>query len=108
MEEAQRLGNYILGSKTKSEFYDEFAGKFSVGFDPHLHLQRVGVVNQTTMLATETQAIADFIKQLIITKFGAENLKNILLIRATPCVTPPTIIRILLINYSKQKPTLLW
>ena len=76
MEEAQRLGNYILGSKTKSEFYDEFAGKFSVGFDPHLHLQRVGVVNQTTMLATETQAIADFIKQLMITKFGADNLKE--------------------------------
>ncbi|MBX2899145.1 MAG: 4-hydroxy-3-methylbut-2-enyl diphosphate reductase [Cyclobacteriaceae bacterium] len=76
MEEAQRLGNYILGSKTRAEFYEEFAGKFSGGFDPHLHLKRVGVVNQTTMLATETQAIADFFKQVMITKFGSENVKQ--------------------------------
>ncbi|MCC6833744.1 MAG: 4-hydroxy-3-methylbut-2-enyl diphosphate reductase [Cytophagales bacterium] len=76
MDEAQRLGNYILGSKPKSEFYDEFAGKFSKGFDPTVHLQRVGVVNQTTMLATETQAIADFFKQLMVAKFGTENLKQ--------------------------------
>lgn len=76
MEDAEKLGNYILGSKTKSEFYEEFAGKFSDGFDPRQHLQRIGVVNQTTMLATETQAIADFFKQLIVTKFGAEKLKE--------------------------------
>jgi 4-hydroxy-3-methylbut-2-en-1-yl diphosphate reductase len=76
MEEAQLLGNYILGSKTRSEFYEEFAGKFSVGFDPALHLQRVGVVNQTTMLASETQGIADFFKQLMIARYGAENIKQ--------------------------------
>lgn len=76
MQEAENLSNYILGSKTKSEFYEEFAGKFSVGFDPTQHLQRVGVVNQTTMLATETQAIADFFKQLMVAKFGAQNLKQ--------------------------------
>lgn len=76
MDEAQQLGNYITGSKTKAEFYEEFAGKFSNGFDPTQHLQRVGVVNQTTMLATETQAIADFFKQLMIIKYGEENLKQ--------------------------------
>jgi 4-hydroxy-3-methylbut-2-enyl diphosphate reductase len=76
MEEAEKLSNYMLGSKTKSEFYEEFAGKFSNGFDPTQHLQRVGVVNQTTMLATETQAIADFFKQLMIARFGVENLKQ--------------------------------
>jgi 4-hydroxy-3-methylbut-2-en-1-yl diphosphate reductase len=76
MEEAQQLGNYVLGSKTKAEFYEEFAGKFSDGFDPHQHLQRVGVVNQTTMLATETQAIADFFKQLMVSKYGIENIKQ--------------------------------
>jgi 4-hydroxy-3-methylbut-2-en-1-yl diphosphate reductase len=74
MEEAQQLANYILGSKTRSEFYEEFAGKYSKGFDPHVHLQRVGVVNQTTMLASETQAIADFVKQVMISKYGQENL----------------------------------
>lgn len=74
MEEAQQLSNYILGSKTRSEFYEEFGGKYSKGFDPHIHLQRVGVVNQTTMLASETQAIADFVKQVMISMYGQENL----------------------------------
>jgi len=76
LNEAQQLANYVLGSKPRSEFYEEFAGKFSPGFDPHLHLQRVGVVNQTTMLASETQGIADFFRQLMISKYGEENLKD--------------------------------
>lgn len=76
MNEAVQLSNYILEGKTRSEFYDEFAGKFSKGFDPDLHLQRVGVVNQTTMLATETQGIADFFRQLMVSKYGTENLKE--------------------------------
>lgn len=76
MEEAQLLSNYVLGNKTRAEFYEEFVGRFSPGFDPTIHLQRVGVVNQTTMLATETQAIADFFKQLMIAKYGEANLKQ--------------------------------
>jgi 4-hydroxy-3-methylbut-2-enyl diphosphate reductase len=76
MEDAQRLANYVTDGKTKAEFYDEFSGNYSTDFDPEKHLQRVGVVNQTTMLATETQAIADFFKQIMITKYGEENLKN--------------------------------
>lgn len=76
MEEAQLLSNYVLGNKTRAEFYEEFVGRFSPGFDPAIHLQRVGVVNQTTMLATETQAIADFFRQLMIAKYGEANLKQ--------------------------------
>ncbi|MBK5278586.1 MAG: 4-hydroxy-3-methylbut-2-enyl diphosphate reductase [Bacteroidia bacterium] len=76
MEDAQQLANYISGSKTKCEFFEEFSGNFSYGFDPEKHLQRVGVVNQTTMLATETQAIADFFKQVMITKYGEGNSKH--------------------------------
>ncbi len=76
MDDAQRLANYVTGGKTKAEFYDEFAGNYSADFDPEKHLQRLGVVNQTTMLATETQAIADFFKQIMITKYGEENIRN--------------------------------
>ncbi|HEY5824869.1 MAG TPA: 4-hydroxy-3-methylbut-2-enyl diphosphate reductase [Cyclobacteriaceae bacterium] len=76
MEEAEKLANYILGSKTKSEFFEEFAGRFSAGFDPEKDFLKVGVVNQTTMLATETQAIADFFRQLMIQKYGEANLKG--------------------------------
>ena len=76
MDDAIELSNYILGNKTNTEFYESFVGKFSDGFLPEQHLQRVGVVNQTTMLATETQAIADFIRQAMITKFGEAKIKN--------------------------------
>jgi 4-hydroxy-3-methylbut-2-enyl diphosphate reductase len=76
MEEARALGNYIIGGKTRSEFFREFKGRYSDGFDPSKHLSRVGVVNQTTMLATETQAIADFFRQLMIQKYGEENIRE--------------------------------
>jgi len=76
MEEAENLANYILGSKTKSEFFEEFKGRFSKGFDPEKDFLKVGVVNQTTMLATETQAIADFFRQLMIQKYGEASLKE--------------------------------
>ncbi len=76
MDDAIELSNYLLGSKTSAEFYETFAGKHSDGFSPELHLQRVGVVNQTTMLATETQGIADFFKQVMIKKYGEAEIKN--------------------------------
>jgi len=76
MEDAHRLGEYILNDKPKEAFFEEFAWKHSEGFDPSRDLQKVGVVNQTTMLATETQAIADYFRQLMIRKYGPENLKH--------------------------------
>ncbi len=76
MEDAQALGAYALGTKNVADFYQEFAGKYSQGFDPAIHLQQVGVVNQTTMLATETQAIADYFRQIMLDKYGASQLKR--------------------------------
>lgn len=76
LEDATRLGEYILGKGSSAAFYEEFAGKYSEGFDPALHLTRVGVVNQTTMLASETQGIADYIRQLMIQRYGLEALRQ--------------------------------
>jgi 4-hydroxy-3-methylbut-2-enyl diphosphate reductase len=76
MSEAQRLALYVTGEKSKEEFYKEFEGRFSKGFEVEKNLRRVGVVNQTTMLATETQSIADFFKQTMIKKYGEANLKD--------------------------------
>jgi 4-hydroxy-3-methylbut-2-en-1-yl diphosphate reductase len=76
MDEAIRLGQYITGDSHPDQFASEFAGKFSVGFDPLKDLQRVGVVNQTTMLATETQAIADYFRQLMVDKYGENDFKD--------------------------------
>lgn len=75
MEEAMRLARYIAGEEASENFYTEFSGRFSSGFNPDLHLQRIGVVNQTTMLAAETQAIADFLKSVMIKKYGPANVR---------------------------------
>ncbi|MBC7827960.1 MAG: 4-hydroxy-3-methylbut-2-enyl diphosphate reductase [Chitinophagaceae bacterium] len=70
MNEAVELGKYIRGEKPAAELYNEFNGRFSAGFDATIHLQRIGVVNQTTQLATDTQAIADFLKLTMKEKYG--------------------------------------
>ena len=66
MAQAQRLAGYITGELPANQFYAEFAGQFSDGFEPVRDLQRIGVVNQTTMLASDTQGIADYLKQVMI------------------------------------------
>ncbi|HEY8936184.1 MAG TPA: 4-hydroxy-3-methylbut-2-enyl diphosphate reductase, partial [Cyclobacteriaceae bacterium] len=76
MHDARLLGEYILGNKSSDNFFIDFKGKHSQGFDPAKDLLKVGVVNQTTMLATETQAIADYFKTLMIEKYGLAQIKN--------------------------------
>jgi 4-hydroxy-3-methylbut-2-en-1-yl diphosphate reductase len=65
MKEAELLAKYIIKSLPKEQFYQDFAGQYSLGFDPDKDLARIGVVNQTTMLASDTQAISDYLKQEI-------------------------------------------
>jgi 4-hydroxy-3-methylbut-2-enyl diphosphate reductase len=70
MAEAQKLAGYITGTRPAETFYSEFRGQYSPGFDARKDLARIGVVNQTTMLASDTQAIADFLKQTMIETYG--------------------------------------
>jgi 4-hydroxy-3-methylbut-2-en-1-yl diphosphate reductase len=65
MEEAVLLSGFIRKLKPPEEFPKQFKERFSNGFDAATDLQRIGVVNQTTMLAEETQQIADYLKQVI-------------------------------------------
>ena len=74
IEEAKILADVISGKKSKDDFYKIFEGKFSEEFDPDNDIRKIGVVNQTTMLATETQAIAELLKNTMLEKYGAENL----------------------------------
>ncbi len=69
MAETHKLARYITGHAAPGDFYTEFAGRYSEGFDPARDLQRIGVVNQTTQLATDTQAIADYLRQTIMHHF---------------------------------------
>lgn len=76
MKETEYLANYLLGKVSKDEFLSFFEGKLSDGFDPVKDLIKIGVVNQTTMLATETQAITDFLRETMIEKYGIESIKE--------------------------------
>lgn len=72
MAEAKALAKYITGEKPVAAFYEEFKNQYSAGFDVTKHLKRIGVVNQTTMLASDTQAIADYLKKIITETFKTE------------------------------------
>lgn len=76
IEETKLLGEFINKEINKKDFYSVFKGRFTKDFDPEIHLDRIGVVNQTTMLATETQAIADYLKEIMIRKYGAESIQD--------------------------------
>lgn len=75
MAETQELGRIILGELPLSRFHELFGTRCTQGFDPAKDLARIGVVNQTTMLATETQAIADHLKNVMARKHGEADLK---------------------------------
>ncbi|MBX2983310.1 MAG: 4-hydroxy-3-methylbut-2-enyl diphosphate reductase [Flavobacteriales bacterium] len=76
MVETEELGRIITGELPVERFFELFGTRCTPNFDPATDLQRIGVVNQTTMLATETQAIADHLKQVMLKKYGEADLKN--------------------------------
>lgn len=76
LHESRVLGEFILGNITIDAFESVFKGKYSDHFDPQQHLTRVGVINQTTMLATETQEISDYFKNIMAQKYGDSDLKT--------------------------------
>ncbi|HTR79147.1 MAG TPA: 4-hydroxy-3-methylbut-2-enyl diphosphate reductase [Gemmatimonadaceae bacterium] len=73
IDEARLVSAFIEGRTTGAAILSQFAPHaVSPGFDPALHLQRIGVANQTTMLATESLAIADEVGAAIARARGAE------------------------------------
>lgn len=69
MQETVELAKYIRGEYNSEKFYEQFKGRYSEGFDITKDLNRFGVVNQTTQLASDTQAISDYLKSVMITKY---------------------------------------
>jgi len=75
LKETKILGDFIAGKISSEDLMAAFDGKVSANFNPDIHLDRIGVVNQTTMLATETQEIADYLKNCMLEKYGEADLK---------------------------------
>src|SRR5271169_26498 len=74
LAETDYVCNYILNGGDKQEFFEKFKGAHSDGFDPDLHLQAVGVANQTTMLRGETEEVQRRFKAVMEKKFGAAEI----------------------------------
>src|SRR2546427_6199803 len=74
LKETDYVCEYILNGGSKQEFLEKFKGAYSPGFDPDVHLQAVGVANQTTMLRGETEEVQRRIRTAMEQKHGPENL----------------------------------
>lgn len=76
LEETDYACRYILNGGNKEEFLKLFKGAHSPGFDPDIHLQAVGVANQTTMLRGETEEVQRRFRSTMETKYGSDKLKD--------------------------------
>ncbi len=76
LDETRLLTAVIRGEKDRDFFYETFKGRYSGGFDPDRDLVRVGVVNQTTMLATETTEIAALVRQALMDRYGDDGIQH--------------------------------
>ena len=76
IEETKILADAIEGNMSEEKFWSLFKNTTSEGFKFPEDLQKIGVVNQTTMLASDTQEITDFLRGVMIKKFGEHTLKD--------------------------------
>ena len=68
--DAHFVAEYMNGRGNKEEFLQRFAGSYSAGFDPDIHLTTVGLANQTTMLKSETAEIQEILREAIVQRDG--------------------------------------
>ncbi len=85
LAEAEYVSNYILGHGDRDDFMQKFSKAFSKGFDPDIHLERVGVANQTTMLKSETEEIGKLFENTMLKKYGPAHLNDHFLAFNTIC-----------------------
>jgi 4-hydroxy-3-methylbut-2-enyl diphosphate reductase len=76
LDETDYVCDYILRGGNKEEFLNKFKGAYSPGFDPDVHLQAVGVANQTTMLRGETEEVQKRLRNAMEKRHGAAELSR--------------------------------
>jgi 4-hydroxy-3-methylbut-2-enyl diphosphate reductase len=74
LEETDYVCDYVVNGGNKEEFLAKFKGAYSPGFDPEIHLQAIGVANQTTMLRGETEEVQRRLKSAMAKRFGDANV----------------------------------
>ncbi|MGC3988522.1 MAG: 4-hydroxy-3-methylbut-2-enyl diphosphate reductase [Chthoniobacteraceae bacterium] len=76
LEDTDYVCNYIRHGGDKRAFLEKFQGAYSDHFDPDVHLKRVGVANQTTMMRGETEEVQRRIEVAIRDRDGAERVND--------------------------------
>src|SRR6266849_1286722 len=74
LAETDYVCNYIVHGGNKAEFLQKFKGAYSEGFDPDVHLENIGVANQTTMLRGETEDVQRRLRRAMAEKFGESEI----------------------------------
>jgi 4-hydroxy-3-methylbut-2-enyl diphosphate reductase len=72
LAEADLVCDYIRGRGDRAVFLAKFRHAVSDGFDPDLHLGKVGVANQTTMLRSETEEVQRRIREAVVARDGSD------------------------------------
>jgi 4-hydroxy-3-methylbut-2-enyl diphosphate reductase len=76
MDETTVVCRYIEGKSSREEFLRRFEKAISPGFDPDVHLERIGLANQTTMLSSESLAIAEALREAMVRRYGASETEE--------------------------------
>jgi 4-hydroxy-3-methylbut-2-enyl diphosphate reductase len=75
-EETRLLCDFIEGRAFAADLFKELGERMTAGFNPEIDLQRIGVVNQTTMLAEETHEISELIRKSLRNRYGDDAIKE--------------------------------
>ncbi len=74
LDDAHWLADVLRGKRSRDDFLERFRDTCSTGFEPDRDLERIGVVNQTTMLAVETREITRVIRAALCDRYGEDNI----------------------------------
>lgn len=79
LEEGKKLAAIITSQNPveRQRFHTEFEGKHTPGFDVDRDLQRVAVVNQTTLLMNETLSITENLRAAFTVRYGSEGVSRV-------------------------------
>jgi len=72
LAETDAVCAYLRGGGDRAAFLEKFRGAVSDGFDPDVHLQKIGVANQTTMLRSETEEVQRRLRQAVVARDGSD------------------------------------
>lgn len=72
--EAGILAEIMTEERPESDFEHYFGHKCTEGFNPLTDMERFGVINQTTMLASETKEMMEILKEAAVKRFGETDI----------------------------------